>query len=117
MTNPAKSVAFALAVTVTVAGCGLTMTRGPGAPTGQRPVCTETMDAPKRDGIGAVLGLLTVVVGGLLLESNDPDNESIGGPVLVGGLAVMAASYISGGIGYYRVKRCKKAIAEFERAR
>jgi hypothetical protein len=102
-------------VLIMLAGCGLTMTRGPGPQTAQRPVCTETMAAPKRDGVGAVLGLLTVVVGGLLLESNDPDNESIGGPVLVGGLVVMAASYASGGIGYYRVKRCRKAIAEFER--
>ena len=97
-----------------LAGCGLTMTRGPGPPTNQRPACTETMAAPKRDGIGAVLGLLTVVVGGLLLESSDPDNETVGGAVLVGGLAVMLGSYVSGGVGYYRVKRCQKAIRAFE---
>ena len=98
-----------------LAGCGLTMTRGPGPVTDQRPVCTESMAAPKRDGIGAVLGLVAVVVGGLLLESDNADNETIGGGVLVGGLVVMAGSYVSGGVGYFRVKRCQKAIAELDR--
>jgi hypothetical protein len=101
---------------LTISACGLTMTTGPdpNRPPAERPRCTETYDASKRDGIGAVLGLVAVVFGGVALEA---DNETIGAPLLVGGLAVMLASYISGGIGYYRVKRCKKAIAEFEQRR
>jgi hypothetical protein len=103
-----------LVIVVALAGCGLTMTRGPG-PTvpGQRPVCTESMEAPKRDAIPAVLGFVTILVGALFIEAGD--NPDAGVPVLVGGAGVMLGSYISGGVGYYRVKRCKKAIAEFER--
>ena len=35
--------------------------------------------------------------------------------LVVGGAVTMAASYASGGIGYYRVKRCRKAIDEYNR--
>lgn len=99
---------------VLLCSCGLTMTTGPAAnrPPNERPRCTETYAAPKKDAIGAVLGLVAVVFGGVALEA---DNNTIGAPLLIGGLVVMAASYASGGIGYYRVKRCKRAIAEFER--
>lgn len=104
------------AVAVSLAGCGLTMTTGPDPrrPPDQRPVCTETMDAPMRDGIGAVLGFVAIVVGGLVLES-DSANQDFGASLLIGGAVVMAASYASGGIGYFRVKKCKRAIAEFDR--
>ena len=90
------------------------MTTGPAAnrPPNERPHCTETYDAPKRDGVAALLGLVAVVFGGVALEA---DNDTLGAPLLIGGLVVMAASYASGGIGYYRVKRCKKAITDFER--
>jgi hypothetical protein len=97
-----------------LAGCGLTMTRGPGpTPPGQRPVCTESMNAPKTDALPAALGFFTVLVGLLFLEADD--NSDVGVPLVLGGAGVTVASYISGGVGYYRVKRCKKAIAEFER--
>ncbi len=90
------------------------MTRGPGAPVpGQRPVCTESMTAPKRDAIGAVLGFFTILTGVLFIKGGD--NETVGVPVIIGGGAVMIGSYASGGIGYYRVKRCREAIATFER--
>lgn len=97
---------------VTVSACGLTMTTGPDPNRHPReaPQCTRTYDAPKRDGIGAVVGLVAVVFGGIALEA---DNENVGAPLLVGGLVVMLASYVSGGIGYFRVKRCKKAWTEF----
>ncbi len=101
---------------VVLCGCGLTMTRGPdpGAPPDQRPQCTESMTAPKRDAIGAVLGLVAVVFGGVALEA---DNETVGAPLLVGGLVTMVASYASGGIGYYRIKKCRKAVETWEQSR
>lgn len=108
--------AIAAVVAAALAGCGLTMTTGPdpNRPPAQRPVCTETMDAPKKDGIGAVLGFVGVLTGLLFLET---DNEEVGAPLLIGGLVVMAASYASGGVGYYRVRKCQKAIAEWHRLR
>lgn len=98
-----------------LAGCGLTMTHGPAPnrPTDERPRCTETFDAPKRDAIGAILGLVAAVFGGVALDA--ADNDEVGVPLLVGGLVVMGGSYLSGGVGYYRVKRCRAAISEFER--
>lgn len=94
-------------------GCGLTMTRGPDPeqPLDQRPQCTESMEAPKRDGIGAVLGLVAIVFGGVALEA---DNDTVGAPLLIGGLGAMVVSYASGGIGYFRIKKCRKAVANFE---
>jgi hypothetical protein len=99
-----------------LAGCGLTMTRGPGpTPPGQRPVCTESMDAPARDAIPAVLGFVTILVGALFLEADD--NTAVGVPLLAGGAGVMIGSYISGGVGYFRVKRCRRAVSDWERSR
>jgi hypothetical protein len=99
---------------VLLCGCGLTMTRGPDPrrPATERPRCTDTFEAPKRDGILAVVGLVAIVFGAVALEA---DNESVGAPLLIGGLATMAGAYVSGGIGYYRVKKCKRAIADFDR--
>jgi hypothetical protein len=70
------------------------------------------MSAPKRDSFGALAGLLTAIVGGVFWDAGD--NETVGAPLVIGGLVLMAASYASGGIGYYRVKNCRKAIVEFE---
>jgi hypothetical protein len=107
--------AIALTAAASLAGCGLTMTSGPAAdrPPGQRPVCTETMDAPKRDAYGALAGLLAILVGGLLHEADE--NEDLGTGLIVGGAVVAVASYASGGIGYYRVKRCQRAVADWQR--
>src|SRR5688572_19730427 len=104
-----KVVPLVLALAVGAAACGLTQTRGPDPrqPADQRPSCTETMDAPKKDGIGAVLGLVSILAGGLILESDG--DEAIGATLLVGGIVVMAGSYASGGIGYFRVKKCQRA--------
>lgn len=106
---------LALATAVAVAGCGLTMTTGPGrtAP-GQRPVCTESMRAPTLDAIPAGVGLFTVLIGLLFLKADD--DSSVGAPLMIGGGALTVGSYISGGIGYFRVKHCREAIARFERA-
>lgn len=100
---------------VALAGCGLTMTTGPDPdrPREQRPVCTESMSAPKNDGIGAVIGFVALIAGVAFLQS-DSANEDIATGLVVGGAVTMAASYVSGGIGYFRVKRCRKAIEEFE---
>ncbi len=105
----------AVLLVVSMSACGLTMTRGPDPqrPPDQRPTCTETMDAPKRDAFGALGGLLTAIVGGVFWDVGD--NETVGAPLVIGGLVIMAASYVSGGIGYFRVKRCKKAIDDHER--
>lgn len=97
-----------------MAGCGLTQTRGPDPrrPADQRPDCTESFAASKRDSIGAVAGFFTIVVG--LLFYKVGDNEDTGVPLIIGGGVLMAGSYISGGVGYYRVKACRKAITDFE---
>lgn len=90
------------------------MTRGPDPdrPQNARPVCTESFDATIRDGVGAAVGLLSTVFGAVALEA---DNETFGVPLLVGGLAVMIGAYVSGGIGYFRIKKCRRAVEEWER--
>src|SRR5262249_34091612 len=92
-------------------------TRGPDPrqPPDQRPVCTESMAAPTRDSIGAVTGFVSLLVGLLFLKADD--NETVGAPLIIGGVVVMAGSYASGGVGYVRVKRCQRAIADWERRR
>jgi hypothetical protein len=103
---------------VLVAGCGLTMTHGPAAnrPPTERPQCTESMEAPKRDAYGAIAGFLAILTGLLFYKTGD-GKEDLGVGLMVGGAVVTGASYASGGIGYYRVKSCRKAIADFEQAR
>jgi hypothetical protein len=95
--------------------CGLTMTRGPDPhqPPTERPKCTESFKAPKQDALGAVVGLVAVLFGAIALDSGG--DENLGAGLLVGGLVVVAASYASGGVGYYRVKKCKKAITDYDR--
>jgi hypothetical protein len=70
------------------------------------------MDAPKRDAYGALAGLLETFIGVAFWKEGD--NTSVGQPMVIGGIVLLAGSYASGGIGYYRVKRCRRAIAEFE---
>ncbi|HUQ03749.1 MAG TPA: hypothetical protein VM261_14730 [Kofleriaceae bacterium] len=112
-----RAVAIMLVFLLCTAGCGLTQTRGPDPrqPPDQRPDCTETMDAPRRDSMGAVLGFVTILVGLLFLKADD--NDTVGAPLIVGGAVVMAGSYVSGGVGYFRVKRCQRAITDWERRR
>jgi hypothetical protein len=102
-------------VILALCGCGLTMTRGPDprAPIDQRPSCTESMAAPTRDAIPAALGFASVLVGLLFLKADD--NQTVGTPLIVGGAVTTVASYVSGGIGYFRVKRCRAAVRDFER--
>lgn len=61
-----------------------------------------------------MLGLLTLFVG--VAFAKEADNETVGIPLIIGGAGVMVAAYASGGIGYFRVKRCRKAIKEFEQS-
>jgi hypothetical protein len=56
---------------------------------------------------------VSLLIGPLFLEGGD--NEDVGVPLIVGGAVVAGASYASGGVGYYRVKRCRRAIADFDR--
>lgn len=95
-------------------GCGLTQTRGPDRhrPADQRPECTESFAAPKRDAIGALAGLIALLVGIPVYKVGD--RETAGAALMIGGGALMAGSYLSGGIGYYRVKRCREAIREYQ---
>jgi hypothetical protein len=55
-------------------------------------------------------------VGAGFLEAGGESNDGVGAVLIGGGALVMVASYTSGGIGYFRIKRCREAIAEFERA-
>ena len=71
------------------------------------------MSAPRNDGIVAMVGLVSVAFSLVALEA--ADNETVGVPLLIGGLVTMAAAYASGGIGYYRVKRCRRAVEDFNR--
>lgn len=100
----------ATSLVVSLTGCGLTMTKGPDEPVTAdvRPVCTESMNAPKMDAIPAALGFFTILTGLLFLKAGD--NATVGVPLVIGGGAVMVGSYVSGGIGYFRVKRCQEAI-------
>jgi hypothetical protein len=108
---------LAAALASSVTACGLTMTTGPDPdrPPGQRPVCTESMDAPHRDAYPAALGLLTFL-GGLLVYglAGDDDGEALGLGLTAGGVIVAVASLASGGVGKRRVKRCQRAIADWE---
>ena len=106
---------IAVVVAISLVGCGLTMTRGPSPnrPADQRPDCTETMDAPKKDAIPAALGFFTFLIG--LLFYKVSDHETVGAGLMVGGGVVTVGSYASGGVGYYRVKACQRAIRDFER--
>lgn len=106
----------AAALVVFLAGCGLTMTRGPDPrrPADQRPDCTESFSAPLRDSIGAIAGLLAILTGVVFAKYSD-SNDDVGPPLIVGGVVVAGASYASGAVGYYRVKKCRAAIKEFER--
>ncbi len=70
------------------------------------------MAAPRRDAFGALAGFLTILVGVLAVKA--ADNEEVGVPLIAGGGVVTVASYVSGGIGYFRVKKCRRAIAAFE---
>jgi hypothetical protein len=99
---------------LSLAGCGLLQTRGPDPdrPRDRRPDCTESMAAPTRDAIPAALGFASILVGLLFLEADD--NPDVGVPLIVGGAVVTAGAYASGGIGYFRVKRCRKAIEEWQ---
>jgi hypothetical protein len=113
-----RAIAGMLAASLSLAGCGLTMTTGPDPrrPPDQRPVCTETMDAPKRDGYPAAAGFFVFLVGLLFYKVGDDEREQdVGGALMLGGGVVTVASYISGGVGYFRVKRCQKAIDEYNR--
>lgn len=60
-----------------------------------------------------MVGLVSVAFSLVALEA--ADNETVGVPLLVGGLVTMAAAYASGGIGYFRVKRCRRAVDDFNR--
>jgi hypothetical protein len=105
----------ALVLAVAVAGCGLTMTTGPDPqqPPDQRPTCTETMTAPKRDAVGAVIGAVAILFGVVAVKAGD--NATVGAPLIIGGGVVMIASYVSGYVGYSRVKKCQKAVEDFNR--
>jgi hypothetical protein len=105
---------IAVVLALLIGGCGLVQTRGPNPnrPPDQRPECTTSFAASKRDSIGAVLGFFTIVTGALVYTVGD--NGDAGVPLIVGGAVLMAGAYVSGGVGYYRVKACRKAITEFE---
>jgi hypothetical protein len=105
---------IAIVVALCVAGCGLTMTKGPDPrqPIDQRPVCTETYAAPKKDGVVAVVGLVAIVFGAVAISA--ADNTTVGAPLLIGGGALMIGSYISGYVGYSRVKKCLRAVDAYE---
>lgn len=109
--------AIAGVLAVSVVGCGLTMTTAPDPrrPPGQRPVCTETMDVPRRDAYPATLGILTFL-GGLLVFglARDDQDEGLGLGLAAGGVIVTTASLVSAAIGKRRVKRCQRAMTDWQ---
>lgn len=102
-------------IAVLLGSCGLMMTTGPdpSRPPHERPQCTESMRAPKQDAFGAIAGFGALMVGLLFLKADD--NPDVGVPLMVGGGVIMAGSYASAGIGYFRVKRCREAITDYDR--
>lgn len=105
----------AVLLSLSLGGCGLLQTRGPDPrrPAGQRPDCTESLAAPIRDAVGAGLGFGTFLTGLLFVKVDD--NNEVGVPLMIGGGVLVAGFYASALIGGYRVKKCRKAVAEFER--
>jgi hypothetical protein len=96
---------------LSLCGCALATTRGPEDPTGRtRPTCTPTTGAAKLDlGAGTVTGLSGIVSGLFIAD----DNETMGYSILAGGIAALAAFYVSASVGIVRYKRCKDAIGEY----
>lgn len=107
--------AVACVLAICVAGCGLTMTKGPdpSRPPDQPPDCTTSMAAPTRDAAPAGIGFLAILTGLLFVKADD--NDTVGVPLMVGGGVLMVAAYASGGIGYFRVKRCREAMQDYQR--
>ena len=106
---------FATALVVIVMGCGLTRVKGPAAnrPPDERPACT-TSDAPLRtDATIGIVGVLSTLVG-TLLYGIGAENREVPVVMIVGGIGVSVAMLASSGVGYYRVKACREATAEYE---
>ena len=82
---------IAMVLAISMASCGLTQTRGPDPmqPPDQRPTCTETMAAPKRDAIGAVIGAVAILFGVVAIKAGD--NETVGAPLIIAAVSGFGA--------------------------
>ncbi len=98
-------------------GCGLTQVKGPAAnrPANVRPDCTTTDRPLKIDAAVGVTGLFLALFGGILYQT-EPSNPEVLEVMIIGGLATTAVMLVSSGIGYSKVKRCRTAVEDFDRA-
>jgi hypothetical protein len=105
------------ALVIVSLGCGLTQVKGPVAnsPPNVRPECTTSDRSLKIDASFGATGVFVALMGGLLykVESSDKDVLDV---VIIGGLSLTVAMLVSSGIGYSKVKKCRKAVEDFDRA-
>lgn len=98
-------------------GCGLTQVKGPASnrPAHVRPECTSSDKLIRVDaGLGAV-GILTTLLG-IALSQADTADPTVPAVMVIGGLTLTVAMLASSGVGFSKVKKCRKAIEDFDRA-
>jgi len=98
-------------------GCGLTQVKGPASnrPPNVRPDCTTTDRPLKIDGAFGATGVLFVLLG-IGLSQSDSSDSAVPAAMIIGGLGLTVAMLASSGVGYSKVKKCRKAVEEFDRA-
>jgi hypothetical protein len=101
---------------IAVMGCGFTQVKGPDdrLPAHVRPECT-TSDAPlKIDAAVGASGVFLALIGAALYKA-EPSNTEVLDAMIIGGVVVAVAMLASSGIGYSRVKRCRRAVDAYDR--
>jgi hypothetical protein len=96
-------------------GCGLTQVTGPApnrAPT-VRPDCTTSEKPIQIDAAVGAVGFLFTLIGFGLTQSDTESDVPVF--MLVGGLTVTIAMLVSSGVGYSKIKKCKAAVADYDR--
>ena len=107
---------LAVAAALSLTACAIVTVRGPDPahPVERKPTCTTSIRASQIDyaiGIAGMLGL--IIVGGI--QKDVQDNED-GAVLIVSGVAVGAAFATSATVGYFRARRCQRAVDSWERA-
>lgn len=104
---------IALAVALSISGCAVATIQGPQSePWAARPTCTTSYRNAQLDvGIGGGAGVAMIVAGGM---QSSIDGGADGTVLILGGLASIVVFYTSATIGYFRTKRCSRALATYD---
>lgn len=119
---------LALPLASLVSACSfLTVQKAPPRPWAERPQCTATTPAVKRDFVAAAIaagvGLAAIVAGAATGDEPDDagflgaDNE-LGGLMLVGAVTLVGVAPAFGGSGFYgwrHTRACREALEAFDR--